>query len=250
VAAAAAIEPGRKTNLRPVGDDVVVDVDVVVAENAEAAAEAAAEILVEAARAGSEIALSGGSTPTRAYELAAAAEPDWGSASVWLVDERMVPADDPLSNAGLVKAALLASLSAAPRTHFVRTDLSPTDAADAYDEELRAGALTVALLGVGADGHTASLFPDAPELHVQGRLAVATEPGLEPWVPRVTLTIPALAAVAHVVFVVTGASKAEAVRRALAEPPSPATPASLVRSHGRTTTILDVSAASLLPQPS
>jgi 6-phosphogluconolactonase len=226
-----------------------VDVELVVAQDAEEASHAAAELLAHAARTGAAIALAGGSTPRRAHELAAAAEPDWSGAAVWLCDERMVPHEDPHSNARLVRETLLEHLVAVPQVHFVSTDLPPDEAAAAYDAELRGVQLSHALLGIGPDGHTASLFPKAPSLEVRDRLAVHAEPGLDPWIPRVTLTIPALAAVEHVVFLVTGAGKARAVRRAFAESPSRTTPASLVRSaHGRTTAILDREAASLLDQ--
>ena len=107
--------------------------------------------------------------------------------------------------------------------------------------------LGLVLLGVGEDGHTASLFPDAPALDVRDRLAVAAEAGLAPFVPRVTLTIPALSSARRVVFLAVGAAKAEAVLRAFGQPPSPTTPASLVRSAGGTTTaILDEAAAARL----
>jgi 6-phosphogluconolactonase len=103
------------------------------------------------------------------------------------------------------------------------------------------------LLGVGSDGHTASLFPGSPALDEPVRLAVAADAGLEPFVPRVTLTLAAIATATHVVFLVTGEPKAEQVRRAFADPPSPAVPASLARSAaGRTTVILDGAAASRL----
>ena len=83
---------------------------------------------------------------------------------------------------------------------------------------------------------------------MRDRLAVAAEPGLDPFVERVTMTIPALESGAHVVFLVVGEEKADAVRRAFADAPSTATPASLVRSRdGRTTVILDAAAPSLLP---
>jgi 6-phosphogluconolactonase len=156
----------------------------------------------------------------------------------------VVPADDLRSNARLVHETLLARLDRQPRTHFVRTELTPEDAADEYDRALSGTELALALLGIGPDGHTASLFPHAPSLEESARLAVAAEAALEPFVPRVTLTRAALGAAAHVVFLVTGAEKTDAVRRAFAEQPSAATPASLVRSaRGTTSALLDAAAA-------
>ena len=222
-------------------------VDLVVVEDAHAASAEAAALLVDAARAGGAIALPGGTTPRAAYAHAAVLEPDWRAAEIWLGDERMVPAGDSSSNARLVRDALLAALDSPPGAHFVDTSLPAEEAAAAYDRELRAITLDIALLGLGPDGHTASLFPHSPALDERERLAVSAEPGLEPWVERVTMTIPALCAARHVVFLAVGRSKAEAARRAFAEPPSPATPASLVRSAtGRTTAILDAAAAAEL----
>jgi 6-phosphogluconolactonase len=106
-------------------------------------------------------------------------------------------------------------------------------------------ALDLALMGIGPDGHTASLFPSAPALEERERRAVAAEPGLEPFVPRVTLTSPVFSATGVLVYLATGEEKAEAVRRAFADRPSPATPASLVRGR-ETIAILDPAAASLL----
>ena len=81
--------------------------------------------------------------------------------------------------------------------------------------------LDLAVMGIGPDGHTASLFPNAPALEVTDRRAVAAEAGMEPFVPRVTMTIPVLAAARTMLYLVTGESKADAVRRAFADEPSP-----------------------------
>ncbi len=225
-----------------------MDLELTVVADADQASEAAARLLADAARAGHTIALSGGLTPRSAYELVATMDSDWSRAEIWLVDERMVPLGDPLSNSGLVLESLVDRVAAPPRTHTVHTELLPEDAAAAYDRDLRGAHIDLALLGIGGDGHTASLFPHAPALDVRDRLAVVAEAALEPWVPRVTMTILALSAVEHVVFLVTGSDKADAVRRAFAEPRSQATPASLVRSEsGRTSAILDSAAASSLP---
>ena len=128
-----------------------------VCENAEAAAQAAARLLAEAAEASGDVALSGGSTPRRAYELAAAA--DWSRARVWWNDERCVPPDDERSNFRLARETLLDRLAAPPEIHRIRGELPPEEAAAAYDRELDGVVLDLTLQGVGPDGHTASLFP-------------------------------------------------------------------------------------------
>jgi 6-phosphogluconolactonase len=219
-----------------------------VVEDASAAADEVARLLVGAVRAGASIALSGGSTPRSAYERAASSEPDWGTASLWLADERCVPLDDPLSNQRLVRETILDRVAVRPRWHAIATHLGVDEAADRYEDLLRTeGVPRVVLLGVGADGHTASLFPGSPALREHTRFALATEAGTEPFVPRITLTLPAIAACDHVVFLVTGREKAEQVRRAFAAEPSDATPASLARSSaGATTAVLDEAAASSL----
>ena len=216
------------------------DVEIRVVEDP--AAEAAG-LLVEAARAGRRLALSGGSSPGRAFELAAAAERDWSRASVWWGDERAVSPDDERSNYRLAKEHLLDRLERRPAVHRIQSELGAAAAADAYEQELDGLMLDLALNGIGPDGHTASLFPGAPSLDDRVRRVVAAEPGLEPFVPRITLTIPVFNAIPVVVYLVTGESKADAVRRAFAEPPSEETPASLVRGAERTLALLDSSAA-------
>ena len=224
-----------------------MNVELVVTRDAEAAAREAAALLVEVAEAGGSVVLAGGSTPRRAYELAAAAHSDWGGVDVWFGDDRCVPANDPRSNQLLVREALLQWLVVEPTVHAIATERTSIEAAEAYDSALEDEPLDLVLLGLGSDGHTASLFPGAATLDVRDRLAVAAAPGLEPFVERVTLTIPALEAGAYVVFLAVGEEKADAARRAFADEPSSRTPASLIRSrHGTTTVILDEAAASLL----
>ncbi len=227
-------------------ENQTMELELRVVADPAAAADAVARLLVEAVRSGSSIALSGGSTPRLAYERAAASQPDWSRASLWLADERCVPPDDLLSNQRLVRESILDRVTGQPRWHPVATHVGVEGAADRYDALLRTeGVPRVVLLGVGADGHTASLFPGSPALREHTRFAVATDAGLEPFVPRVTLTLPAIAACDHVVFLVTGREKAEQVRRAFAADPSDATPASLARSAaGTTIAILDAAAAS------
>ena len=221
-----------------------MSVELVVVPTAEEAAREGAERLAGAAAAGGAIALAGGSTPRRVFELAAQIEPDWSRASVWWGDERCVPPDDPRSNYLMANDALISRLTRPPEIHRIRGELAPDAAADEYDAALAEVALDLVLLGLGPDGHTASLFPNAPTLDERSRRAVSAEAGLEPFVPRVTMTIPELASAAEVLFLVTGAEKADAVKRAFAGAPSPGTPSSLVRSAaGSTVAVLDSAAA-------
>jgi 6-phosphogluconolactonase len=223
-------------------------VELVVADDLEQAASILADTLVEAARAGCAIALTGGHSPGRAYQLAAERQPDWSGASVWWGDERCVPPDDERSNYRLARENLLDRLEAQPaESHRIRGELGADAAADEYDALLQDVRLDLVLLGVGPDGHTASLFPHTPALEERERRAVATEAKLEPFVDRVTMTIPMLASAAEVVFILTGADKADAAERAFGRLPDPATPASLVRSSdGTTRVVADHAAAARL----
>lgn len=213
--------------------------------DAAAVQRAAADVLAEAAEAGAHIALSGGSTVGAAYELAARA--DWRTATVWWGDERCVPPNDERSNYLLAKHTLLDRVMAKPEVHRIQGELPPEAAAEAYDAETEGIVVDLALNGIGPDGHTASLFPGSPQLDVRDRRVTHGPPGLEPFVERVTMTVPMLVAARTIVYVVTGVGKAEAVKRAVAPLPDPATPASLVRSErGETLLLLDEDAASLL----
>jgi len=215
------------------------------ASGTEEAALVVARELAHAAARGGHIAISGGSSPRRAYELAAEAQPDWSRVEVWFADDRCVPPADERSNYRLAQETLLGRLAAAPAAvHRVQGELAPEAAAQAYDDELRGVVLDLAVLGIGPDGHTASLFPNAPALGETERRAVAVPAGFEPFVDRVTLTLPVLRAARLVLFLVDGAGKAEAAKRAFAAEPSPAVPASLVRSEqGRTLVVMDEAAA-------
>ncbi len=221
---------------------LVKDVEIRIVEDP---AREAASLLVEQATAGGHIALSGGSTPGRAYELAAKTHPDWARAHIWFGDERAVPPDDSRSNYRLIRTTLLDSLSRSPEVHRIRGERPAEEAAALYDEELDGITLDLALNGIGPDGHTASLFPGSPALDEQKQRAVAADAGLEPFVPRVTMTPGVFAEATVLVYLVTGEAKAAAVKAAFADEPSPATPASGIR--GRTTiAILDAAAAALL----
>jgi 6-phosphogluconolactonase len=223
-------------------------VELIVADDPEQVASIVADELNEAARAGRTMALTGGRSPGRAYRLAAEREPNWSKASLWWGDERCVPPDDDRSNYGLARENLLDRLEVQPReVRRIRGELGAEAAAEEYDALLLDVRLELVLLGLGPDGHTASLFPNAPTLEDREGRAVPAEAGLEPFVDRVTMTVPVLSSAPEVVFIVTGAEKAEAAERAFAHPPDPATPASLIRStDGTTRVVADRAAASRL----
>ena len=212
------------------------------------------------ARGRAALVLSGGATPRETYRLlarrAAPAGPDWTRVAFLFGDERMVPSDDPESNYGMVEQVLLRPLGiAAEQIHRVRSELGDARAAaDAYDAELRehfgltAGAMPridVVLLGLGPEGHTASLFPATTALWASARLAAAN------WVEakgawRVTLTLPVLNAAACVLFLVAGAAKAEALAAVLEDDEGRVLPASRIRPAGDLVWLVDAAAASRL----
>jgi 6-phosphogluconolactonase len=224
-------------------------VSLVRCSDTEEVAQVVGDELAEAARSGMSVVLTGGSTPGHAYRLAAEREPDWSAASLWWGDERCVPPDDERSNFRLAREHLLDRIEAPPReVQRIRGELGAEEAAREYDELLRGAQLDYVLLGLGRDGHTASLFPGQPTLQERERRAIPAEAKLEPFVERVTLTLPVLSSAPEVVFIVTGEEKAEAVGRAFAQPPGPETPASLIRSAaGRTRVVADAAAAARLP---
>jgi 6-phosphogluconolactonase len=223
-------------------------VELVLAENEEEVASIIADELVGAARAAQAIVLTGGESPGRAYELAAEREPDWSATSLWWGDERCVPPEDERSNYRLARERLLGRLSLQPREiHRIQGELGAAAAADEYDAELRGASLDLVLLGLGPDGHAASLYPNQPTLDERCRRAIPAEAKLEPFVDRVTMTVPLLCSAPEVLFLVSGAAKAEAAERAFGRPPDRGAPASLIRSaNGRTRVVADPAAASRL----
>jgi 6-phosphogluconolactonase len=199
-------------------------------EVAAAAADRFVEVLAEAIeREGvARVALSGGGTPKRVYPLLL--EPprrdalDWRAIEFFWGDERAVPPDHPESNFGVAYAMLLSQLPAvrADRIHRMPAEAPELDAAAvSYEAELRLAfgargddppAFDLVWLGMGPDGHTASLFPDSDALDEERRWVVANwAPAQEAW--RMTLTFPVLRAARHTLFVVTGEDKAEALAR-------------------------------------
>ena len=189
-----------------------------------------AAVLADHARRGDSIVLTGGSSVAKAYRQAAELEPDWSRVAVWWGDDRCVPPDDERSNYRLARENLLDHLQQPPRElHRIRGELLPADAADELDRALQGVRLDLMLLGLGPDGHMASLFPGSPQLDIRDRSAVHGPAGLEPWVERVTMTLPAINAAARIVFVVSGADKADAVANAFEGDITDAVPASLTR---------------------
>ena len=166
-----------------------------------------------AERTPSSIALSGGSTAQQCYEAAAALEVDWSETTFWFGDERFVPVADTDSNEGMARDAWLDQVRA--RSIESMTDAGPTveDAAQNYDARLRAvGGVDLMHLGLGPDGHTASLFPGSDTLAITDRWVIPAGDELHPH-PRMTVTYRAIAASRLVVVTVAGAEKRNALAR-------------------------------------
>lgn len=220
---------------------------------------ACAAMLVGVAAGGGHIVLTGGSTPREAYrELVAAVRAvgiDVSRCTMWFGDERCVAPEDERSNYGMAKAAMFDALedAGAPAIHRMKGELGPDAGAEEYERvllETGSPQFDVVLLGIGPDGHCASLFPDQPSLDERARSVVGVpEAGLEPFVPRVSMTLPRLANTRHVVFLATGESKAQAVAAAFGRGarPDPHVPSSLlVPLAKRVTVLLDPAAAAAL----
>ncbi len=207
------------------------------------AAELLARIAADAVddRGEAHIALSGGSTPRPLFRLLATPEWQaripWPHVHIWWVDERCVPPEDPNSNYGVAHALLLRHLPVAI-THRIRGEETPWQAAYLYEQELAAGfnlwagawpRFDLILLGMGTDGHTASLFPGTSALTEQThRVTVGHAPA--PPHQRVTLTLPVLNHAAHVIFLVEGQQKGPALTTIFhADGGDPPLPASLVQ---------------------
>ena len=170
----------------------------------------------------SSLALSGGSTARECYELLAVADVDWNKVDVFFGDERWVPVGDPESNEGVARHAFVDQVL--PHAVYSMRHAGETieEAADASDRLLRDyGPLGLVHLGLGPDGHTASLFPGSPALEERDRLVVATGDELHPH-PRLTLTFPAIAQSRLAVFTVAGEGKRDALQRVKAGDELPA----------------------------
>lgn len=223
-----------------------------VVKDAGALAARAAEIIagrVRTATAPYRVVLSGGSTPHATYQLLAGMDVDWSCTELFFSDERFVPPEHKDSNYRMVRESLLAGGKVQPRKLLaIPTDGTPQSAADRYDEAMRqqygAGELEpgvplfhLTLLGLGDDGHTASLLPGQPVLNERQRWAAAVPQGRGE--PRISLTYPALESSALIIFLVSGAAK----RDALAQARGGLLPAGALKPQGDVLWLVDRAAA-------
>jgi 6-phosphogluconolactonase len=201
------------------------------------------------------LALSGGSTPKRTYELLARALEDWDGVEIWFADERCVGPEDEESNYRLAAETLLGGAGIDPaRVHRMEGELGPEDGARRYADAMRAGipgggedapalpVLDLIVLGIGPDGHVASLFPGAPTLEASEQaLCLGVHESPKPPPERITLSLAVLRAARRCLLLATGAGKADAIAAALAEPTRHVPASLLVRE--RLTVIVDDAAS-------
>jgi 6-phosphogluconolactonase len=201
------------------------------------------------------ICLTGGSSPKKLYELlgteAYRSHIPWDRTHWFIGDERFVPASDPRNNMAMARGIFLDRLVPASHIHPIPADNSPDESAERYQRELRSfyGAdrldpgrslFDVVLMGVGPDGHTASIFPDYPALAETERWVVGVpQAHVEPFVPRVTLTLPALASCPEMLFEVAGSDKRAILTRVL---DGENLPAARARSIAETVWLVDAAA--------
>lgn len=248
-----------------------VEVSVEVTPDHSATASAAAELFTRAAetavaaRGQARIAISGGSTPKAVFALLANAHQPWLARVPWAklqlfwVDERCVGPEDPESNYGMTKRAMLETVPLpVAQVHRMEGELDPEEGAARYEATIRntfklEGAETptfdLVVLGLGPDGHTASLFPHTEALHNLANIVVANHvPQKDTW--RLTLTWPVITQAREVAFLIEGEEKAAMVKTVWTGAYDPETfPAQLIRpANGRLTLLLDEAAASGLPE--
>lgn len=232
---------------------------IITVANPAALATAAAERVLSRITANSgrvAICLTGGSSPQQLYQLLATdacrSRIPWDRVHWFIGDERFVPADDPLNNMGMARGIFLDRYAPAANIHPIPTATAdpadPGRGAVLYEQELQSfyGAnmldqarplFDLVLMGVGPDGHTASLFPDDPALEETARWAVGVpRANVEPFVPRVTLTLPTLASCREMLFEVAGGGKRSILTRVLA---GENLPASRAQSTGETVWLVD-----------
>jgi len=203
------------------------------------------------------MALSGGKTPGLLYETLTHSTLWWEKIHIFLVDERYVPYSDPLSNFSLVQKTLLSKISIPQHNvHPINTEISPPEnAATLYADELKTffemrgnyPVFDLILLGIGEDGHTASLFPGRKHSEAENVLVKAVGPApIDPKVPRITLTLGVINNAANIAFLVSGKNKAAIVKRVVEEKDT-TLPAAMVKPHsGNLLFFLDKPASSKL----
>jgi 6-phosphogluconolactonase len=223
-----------------------------------------AAVMVGAASGGGDIVLAGGSTPKAAYEHFVQAVQKVGveldGTTLWIGDERCVEPDDERSNYRMIKESLLDPLgdrSDLPKLHRIRGELGPEAGAADYERLLVESdpsgrpRFDLMLLGIGPDAHTLSLFPSQSTLSERARFVVGVpEAGHEPFVGRVSMTLPAVALARQVVLLASGESKAQAIAEAFGPgaEPDPAVPCSMLAGVAKELVVLiDPAAASQLP---
>lgn len=241
-------------------------------EDAAALSCAAAQHFVDCAqiavaqRGKARIAISGGSTPKSTFALLAdPAQPyreamPWEKLEIYWVDERCVPPDHPDSNYRMTREVLLDKVPIpASQVFRMQGELDPEEAAAKYESEIRKqfrleGAqgpvFDVLALGMGDDGHTASLFPHTEAIHELGRIVVANHvPQKQTW--RITLTWPVIVEARDLFFLIAGKDKADPLQRVLQGPYDPETlPSQLIQPRsGKLLMLLDKTAAANLPAP-
>ncbi|MFN2289781.1 MAG: 6-phosphogluconolactonase [Anaerolineae bacterium] len=241
-----------------------METEIVIVPDAEVLARLGAERFVRLAQEASEsrgrftAALSGGTTPRGMYRLLAeepyCSEVPWQQVHLFWGDERCVPPDDPGSNYYMAEETLLRHVPVpSENIHRIQGELAPDQAVRAYGRDLEdffCGPHTrfdLMLLGLGSDGHTASLFPDSATLQETARLVAAAEAHYEDRpASRITLTLPVINTSRHILFLVSGSSKAEILQQVLSEPQGPL-PAQRVQPRaGELTWLVDEAAASEL----
>jgi len=238
--------------------------NVLVFDDPEQLAHAAAAKFVECAKDAEDrfcVSLAGGNTPRRVYELLAT-EPfcsqiHWAKVHLFFGDERAVPPDHPDSNYAMVAEALISKVAIhAANVHRIPAELGANVSARAYEEHLKkffAGQswprFDLVLLGMGEDGHTASLFPGSDALAEASRWVVATR-NVQTGADRITLTLPVFNEAKHVMFLVVGEKKAQRLKETLRPTPeADGLPVQAIKpTHGTLEWLVDAAAASLLTQ--
>lgn len=198
------------------------------------------------------IALAGGNTPRPVYERLASPpiveQIDWGKVSVYFGDERAVAPDDPQSNYRMARESLLDRVPIPPhQVHRMEAEAADLEAEAAAYERLLPDALDLLVLGLGPDGHVASIFPGSAALRETGRRVLGVTDSPKPPPRRLTITPPVIEAARSIVMIVTGADKARVVARTLDGPGFPRDLPSQLARNGAW--FLDAAAAALLRKP-